>query len=133
MTMYKHRYKPPLATEGSENAADLMAGLQLPDDPFRRESTELRDSQWLALDELAELLGCVSERGPKAGQPSWRALLYRMAEVLAPPPAPLPPEPPPPSPLDTAICELFGLEPTHLWNKEMIRAAKTRRDGNAKS
>ena len=107
--------------------------VQYPNDPIQRESTELRASQWLALDELAELLGCVSERGPKAGQPSWRALLYRMAEVLAPPPEPPPPEPPPPSPLDTAICELFGLEPIHLWNKELVRAAKQRRHSNAKS
>lgn len=101
------------------------------EDLLKRESTVLRASQWAALDELAGALGCVNQSGSKAGQPSWRALLYRIAEALAPPPDPNkitpPPDPNEITPLDAAICDIFGLEPTPLWNKGLLYEARQKR------
>lgn len=44
-----------------------------------RESLELTDNEWQALEVLADLTKSTSRRGRSAGQPSWRILIKRIA------------------------------------------------------
>lgn len=44
-----------------------------------RESLELTDNEWQALEILADLTNSTSKRGRSAGQPSWRILIKRIA------------------------------------------------------
>lgn len=44
-----------------------------------RESLELSPAEWAALETLAAATGSLAARGPNAKQPSWRALIQRIA------------------------------------------------------
>jgi hypothetical protein len=46
----------------------------------KRKSLELTPAEWLELEILATDLGAFAERGPTAGQPSWRNLIRKIAE-----------------------------------------------------
>ena len=47
---------------------------------MKRESLELTDERRAALDDIAARLNCKAQRGPAAGEPSWRALIYAIAD-----------------------------------------------------
>ena len=47
---------------------------------MKRESLELTDERRATLDKLAARLQCNAQRGPAAGKPSWRALIYAIAD-----------------------------------------------------
>ena len=42
-------------------------------------SVEMPIVDWNRLDQVAEATGSVAKRGPRAGQPSWRVLVKRIA------------------------------------------------------
>jgi hypothetical protein len=46
----------------------------------KRESLELTSERREELDKLAARLKCNAQRGPAAGKPSWRALIYAIAD-----------------------------------------------------
>ena len=47
---------------------------------MKRESLELTDERRATLDKLAARLKYHAQRGPAAGKPSWRALIYAIAD-----------------------------------------------------
>jgi len=47
---------------------------------MKRESLKLSEERRAALDKIAARLGCKAKRGTAAGEPSWRALLYAIAD-----------------------------------------------------
>ena len=47
---------------------------------MKRESLELTDERRATLDKLAARLKCHAQRGPAAGKPSWRALIYAITD-----------------------------------------------------
>lgn len=46
----------------------------------KRESIPLTPEQWAALERIAAETNSTADRGPTTGQPSWRALLRRIAD-----------------------------------------------------
>ena len=47
---------------------------------MKRESLQLTDDRRAALDKIAKRLGCQAQRGTAAGEPSWRVLIYAIAD-----------------------------------------------------
>lgn len=47
---------------------------------MKTESIRLRDERRAALEVVAASCGVVNQRGTQAGKPSWRALIYAIAD-----------------------------------------------------
>jgi hypothetical protein len=47
---------------------------------MKRESLKLSDERKESLNQIATKLGCKNTRGTAAGKPSWRALIYAIAD-----------------------------------------------------
>ena len=47
---------------------------------MKTESIRLSDERRAALEGVAALCGVVNQRGTEAGKPSWRALIYAIAD-----------------------------------------------------
>ena len=47
---------------------------------MKRESLKLSEERRESLDKIAARLGCKAKRGTTVGAPSWRALLYAIAD-----------------------------------------------------
>lgn len=47
---------------------------------MKRESIKLSEERRAALESAAASVGAVNERGTEAGKPSWRALVYAIAD-----------------------------------------------------
>lgn len=48
--------------------------------PMKTESIRLSDERRAALEGVAASCGVVNQRGTEAGKPSWRALIYSIAD-----------------------------------------------------
>jgi len=50
--------------------------------PPKRESIPLTETQKRSLEEVAASVGAVNRRGSQTGKPSWRALVYAIADKI---------------------------------------------------
>ena len=75
----QHNGVEPQVEEWRDEDATLVA-ITWEEAPKKQRCIELPIRTWKALEKLAESTDSLSQAGPAAGSPSWRALIRRIAE-----------------------------------------------------